>query len=1162
MLYNRNKMVIKCNIKKIVLALLLTLLCTSGFPLNIKSENNNVYDISTADDLMALADNCRVDSYSKNKVFNIKNDIDLKGKDFKGLPIFAGKLNGNNHTIKNINIKSSNIEIGFIGTLSEQGVVDSLTVEGVLKADGIVRGIGGIAAANFGTITNCSFKGTIENVSYLPNTEAEQVTGGIASKNYANGFISLCKSYGRIIGIKNTGGITGVNEGQIMGCINYASINKNAKDKGGSIFKDLKINKLKDIKNIFSFSKLYSCENTGGIAGYSIGDIYSSENKGTVGKSGNGYNVGGIVGKSSGYIEGCKNTGEIFGNNNVGGICGQLEPGVIVEYTDNLIKKAKGDVDELFNIVDDTLENSTASISSVSSSINSLFANINKVAKSASEIETIVSDIADDKFEEVGTFKNVLIDAVQTLSTGIETIGTDTTKMTKEISDGVNSILEIGEDISTILFPGSVEKRKVEYIVKIKNPDCIDEIYKDDYGHISGDVGNTYLTLYRNGYMYSYAKLSLNAVQEEGVSIKVLDDGSWAVTFLVDNISDTGEPNYYYPEINDGTFPGMEGVINPRNISLMYSRQMAPGYDYCFEFFSHYGSSGLRQLPKKTINININWDFQDEDVSSVMPEYYTIYVLNGPLVGKKVVHNSGSPVTSTKIEYIQDVSNSEFVVVAKPFDQDVNTSVIGGYPDDKLSKFESSYTKVDDDNYSLSLKYTGGISWGSETLIKLLLTAGAITADISRAIGSFKEATSSLSDISLHLTETMDKFNNESIPAIKKIQLFKGISDDLDAKIDEFSNYVVAVSNSLNGINLSLNVTQGSIIGGIRSIVDQANVMTDAVFETIYNAKDYISSLLTDESKEVSNSSNLDVYCGVIDSCKNYGDIDGNTYIGGVVGSMSLSGIPVLSQVTKEVEFGLPSINYRAVIKNTISDASVKANKGYAGLICGDQDFGAIVGCASNGEVTNKGDYTGGIAGLAHGLISDCTFKGSLSGNNYVGGIAGATSIKDLLVSESILSNNYSNLKLKNYNKFIGAIAGNYAGAFKNNYYYCDDAEGVNTYALEGEYEPRAINFINSKVNIDDDKCFVRYVASGNIVDEIEVEKGSKVPTSIVPKVPKIPGLIGFWFDGDILNINSNKTIRALYIPHPIIIAIIIVLIILVIIVIKKIKKKNKLSHI
>ena len=1147
----------KISFRKSLICLLLAFICTSNFPINIKAEDNSSFDISTAEDLIALANNCRVDSYSKDKTFNIIADIDLNGKDFKGIPVFDGKLNGNNHVIRNMHIKSSNIEIGFIGTLLTNGVVDSLTIEGDLVADGIVRGIGGIAAANLGTITNCTFNGTIDNVSYIPGNEAEQVTGGIASKNYKGALVSLCKAYGRVVGVKNTGGIVGVNEGQIMGCVNYASVNKNARDRGGSVFKDLKIKKLKDIQNLLSFSKLYSCENTGGIAGYSIGDIYSSENKGTIGKSSNGYNVGGIVGKSSGYIEECKNTGEVFGNSNVGGICGQLEPGVIVKYTDNLVKKAKGDVDELFNIVDDTLDKSTVSISNVSYNVNSLFANINKVAKCASEIETIASDIADVKFNEVGQFKDVLFDAVHTLSKGIETIGSDATKMTKDVSDGVNSILNIGEDISSILFPGSIERKKVEYTVRIKNPQCIDYIYQDNQGHYSGNVGNTHLNLYRNGKLYNYAKLDLNAIQENNVTLNELEDGSWVVTFLVDNISETSEPNYYYPEINDGTFLEMEGVTTPKNISMMYTREVSPGYDCCFEFFSHYGTSGNREAPKKTVEININWDFADKEASSVMPDRFMIYVVDGPLVGKRVIHNNGTPSTSAKIEYVQDLNNIDEVIVAKPYDDDINSSEMGGYPEDKLSKFESECVKNNDGTYTLNIKYTGGKSWGSELLFKLLLTAGAVTGDIAKALESFKSATTSLTDISAHLTETMDKFNNESIPAIKRIQIFKGISGDLDGKIDEFSNYVVAVSNSLNGINQSLNNAQSSIINGIKSVVEQANTMTDTVFETIYDAKDYISSILADESKEISSGDYMDVYCGVIESCVNYGDIDGDTYIGGVAGSMSLSGIPLITQTQKEVEFGLPSISYRALIKNAISDATIKANDGYAGLICGNQDFGAIVSCSSNGVVKNKGNYTGGVVGFTHGLISNCTFKGELSGKDYIGGIAGATSVKDFLVSESTITNNYSNLKLKDHNKFIGAIAGNYAGSFKDNYYYCDETEGVNTYALEGEYEPRAVNYINNKVNIESNRCFVRYIASGNVVEEIETSKGSSIPSAIVPCVPKLPGLIGFWLDGDILNVNKNQTIRAIYIPHPIIIAFIVVLIILIIVVVKKTKKKN-----
>ena len=45
-----------------------------------------------------------------------------------------------------------------------------------------------------------------------------------------------------------------------------------------------------------------------------------------------GYNVGGIVGRQSGYLDGCRNTGTVRGRKDVGGIAGQLEPQVTLRY--------------------------------------------------------------------------------------------------------------------------------------------------------------------------------------------------------------------------------------------------------------------------------------------------------------------------------------------------------------------------------------------------------------------------------------------------------------------------------------------------------------------------------------------------------------------------------------------------------------------------------------------------------------------------------------------------------------------------------------------------------------------------------------------------------------------------------------------------------------
>ena len=55
-------------------------------------------------------------------------------------------------------------------------------------------------------------------------------------------------------------------------------------------------------------------------------------NRGTVGYQHMGYNVGGIAGSQTGYVEGCVNYGTIYARKEAGGIVGQLEPSSTLRY--------------------------------------------------------------------------------------------------------------------------------------------------------------------------------------------------------------------------------------------------------------------------------------------------------------------------------------------------------------------------------------------------------------------------------------------------------------------------------------------------------------------------------------------------------------------------------------------------------------------------------------------------------------------------------------------------------------------------------------------------------------------------------------------------------------------------------------------------------------
>lgn len=256
------------------------------------SDSDTIY-ISSVEDLHQLAQDASLDQWSVGKTVMLENDIDLEGEDFTPIPIFAGNFDGNGYTIKGLHITAEGSNIGLFRYLEEGGVIKNLHVEGTITLSGDRANVGGIVGYN---------KGTLENVGFSGIIESRETVGGLVGFNGDSGIIRDASFDGTIDGESKVGGITGYNAGSVAGSINKSNVNAKS-DTSASI-------------------------DVGGIAGFNIGIIDDSENTGNIGNPSIGENIGGIVGRQRGYITDANNYGTIYGQKEVGGIAGKLEPHV------------------------------------------------------------------------------------------------------------------------------------------------------------------------------------------------------------------------------------------------------------------------------------------------------------------------------------------------------------------------------------------------------------------------------------------------------------------------------------------------------------------------------------------------------------------------------------------------------------------------------------------------------------------------------------------------------------------------------------------------------------------------------------------------------------------------------------------------------------------
>ena len=310
--------------RKRLLALLLCLALFSllGAPAAWAAEDE-VRHIATVEDLKKLAEDCRLDSYSQGIQVVLDADLDLEGEAIYPIPTFSGSFDGKGHSISGLHLKTDGSHQGLFRYLREEGSIRDLRVSGSISPETGRCQIGGIVGVNYGTISGCSFEGSVSGLNAV---------GGIAGENY--GTIRDCAAFGTVDGKRMTGGIAGYSEGLIADCRNVARVNTTISESAIQL-EDLRVSALSAAELTHAEDENVVSE-SGGIVGYSKGIVRSCRNLGDIGYPHFGYNVGGIAGRQSGYMTACENWGQVDGRKDVGGIVGQMEPYLLLKESVNM----------------------------------------------------------------------------------------------------------------------------------------------------------------------------------------------------------------------------------------------------------------------------------------------------------------------------------------------------------------------------------------------------------------------------------------------------------------------------------------------------------------------------------------------------------------------------------------------------------------------------------------------------------------------------------------------------------------------------------------------------------------------------------------------------------------------------------------------------------
>ncbi|MBR6326333.1 MAG: hypothetical protein IKR61_05955 [Lachnospiraceae bacterium] len=422
-------------IGKLIAALLLPV-CMSftGSPDTFAAETEEaVFRISSIEDLVRLSEKCRVNSWSDGLTVELEADLDLNGKEEIGsIACFNGTFHGNSHTIGNLSSQSP-----LFQTIGADGCVSDLTLTGAITS----------SRDNTAALVSQN-SGRLENIKVEAQVSGKSTAGILAAVNTETGQINGCEVSGFLAADNSVGGIAGKNKGVISYCVNRASINTNVDDSSMSAedVKDILENILLT-KSINNTENLRTRIDTGGIAGYNMngGVITGCTNEGIVGYPHNGFNTGGICGRTGGEISNCVNNGRIYGRRGTGGITGKQQPEITLDFSQDVLSAMSDEMDGINSLITDTLNTSERITESTYDRLSGLSKSMTDVKNSTN----VVYNASLERFDEAADTINSTAD---TITSSMDDIAADTEgledsfdtlgSMTRKIDNAMDDMTE------------------------------------------------------------------------------------------------------------------------------------------------------------------------------------------------------------------------------------------------------------------------------------------------------------------------------------------------------------------------------------------------------------------------------------------------------------------------------------------------------------------------------------------------------------------------------------------------------------------------------------------------------------------------------------------------------------------------------------------------
>lgn len=1091
------------------------------------SKSNTIY-INSLEDLIEFSENASLDTYYNNKTLVLNTNISLLDIDYFSIPTFNGVFDGQGYTISDFSISTSGSVQGLFRYLQEDGQVKNLNVSGNVTPSGSQNIVGGIVASNRGSIENCSFIGDVEGKNNI---------GGIVGINEATGTITNSQAEGTISGEHFTGGIAGQNLGTILKSTNFSKVNTSLEDTSLNL-DDIDWTQINAIENVNAHT------DTGGIAGLSTGYIQDSVNRGPIGYKHMGYNVGGIVGRQSGYLSNCENYNTVLGRKDVGGIVGQIEPYLILLFSEDTLQKLNKEIEVLENILSSSFNNFKSY--SLSDEIDDIILSVDDTKDSMQVLSRGTLDHIDDITDTV----NITNERIRYTLEEISPILEETKDFSTTFNSGLDHI-EVAFDklesssgnLSHALSEGDYAVDDLRYALE-SGEDAIYNLRRA-IRNLSDNIGSGNLN------KKDFRDLENKLGDLEGVLKTSLDKNT--LKDLERELEDTLKEDLMELDKKNSAekIKDLKELEEELNSELDLELNKAMDKLRSNDSLNHSPDNSLKRLSGNSELDNLIEELEstlEKDLEELNKED-ALDLLEDKLEKLKqlikIDYELGKELEALKKEELLEKLEEKLEKLKELIDLE---EILEGFKDlsdplisiaDTISALKRILGNLDglggdlidisddlgrdlnyvfDDLYESSRKLdraTRGLSNTFSKLEKASDESGAAFGEFSRGFDEFSKASEAMTGLVGSIKDLVDSLVDK--PDIE----IPNISSDYRQSGEKLFDNMGNITSNISRMNKKMGEGKTSLANDFKDINDQ--VLN--IFELLVESREEIGSsgYIEDISDENIDENSL----GTVYKNRNYGSIDADINVGGIVGAMSIEyDIDPEDDIFKQ---GTPSLNFKyltsAILKNCINHGRVTSKKDYVGGVAGLMDLGVISNCENYGEIESReGSYVGGIAGASYTKINRSFSLSSISGEDYLGGIAGYG---------NDISNSYALIEVQDGSEWIGSIAGRVDGNISANYYVHESVAAIDGIDYSGKASSLSYDELLKVETLPRafSELYLTFIADGEIIERVAFKYGDSFDLDLLPPIPKKDDHDSYWEEFDSDNMTFNTTVEAVYSP-------------------------------